>query len=134
MPTCQMIHKAGKLSFLLVCLFLCNACGSSKEAVFVSGTEGQGEITEEMTDMGAKGEEILISETEEENLANRLVNINTAEIEELMTLPGIGEVRATAIIDHRRQEGDFEKIEDIMNVKGIKTGIFSKISSLICVK
>ena len=134
MPTCQMIHKAGKLYFLLVCLFLCNACGNGREAVFVSGTEEQAEIAEEMTDREVAEEEIIISETAEENLANRLVNINTAGIEELMTLPGIGEVRATAIIDHRRQEGNFEKIEDIMNVKGIKTGIFSKISSLICVK
>ena len=87
-----------------------------------------------MTDREVAEEEIIISETAEENLANRLVNINTAGIEELMTLPGIGEVRATAIIDYRRQEGEFEKIEDVMNVKGIKTGIFSKISSLICVK
>ena len=134
MPTCQMIHKAGKLSFLLVCLFLCSACGNSREADFVSGTEEQAEIAEEMTDREVAEEEIIISETAEENLANRLVNINTAGIEELMTLPGIGEVRATAIIDYRRQEGEFEKIEDVMNVKGIKTGIFSKISSLICVK
>ena len=129
-----MIYKAGKLSFLLVCLFLCSACGNSREAVFVSGTEEQAENAEEMTDREVAEEEIIISETAEENLANRLVNINTAGIEELMTLPGIGEVRATAIIDYRRQEGEFEKIEDVMNVKGIKTGIFSKISSLICVK
>ena len=134
MPGSYRIYKAGKLSFLLVCLFLCSACGNSREAVFVSGTEEQAEIAEEMTDREVAEEEIIISETAEENLANRLVNINTAGIEELMTLPGIGEVRATAIIDYRRQEGEFEKIEDVMNVKGIKTGIFSKISSLICVK
>ena len=134
MPYSKMMYKAGKFTFLLVCLFLCSACGNSREAVFVSGTEEQAEIAEEMTDREVAEEEIIISETAEENLANRLVNINTAGIEELMTLPGIGEVRATAIIDYRRQEGEFEKIEDVMNVKGIKTGIFSKISSLICVK
>ena len=63
-----------------------------------------------------------------------LVNINTANAEELMTLPGIGEARAAAIIEYRQQMGEFQEIEDIMNVKGIKTGIFSKINSLICVK
>ena len=63
-----------------------------------------------------------------------MVNINTADKTELMTLPGIGEVRADAIIEHRRNYGEFEQIEDIMNVKGIKNGIFSKINNLICVK
>ncbi len=71
---------------------------------------------------------------ENENSLSQLVNINTADEQELMTLPGIGQVRAAAIVEHRTQEGNFEKIEDIMNVKGIKTGIFSKIYNLICVK
>jgi len=64
----------------------------------------------------------------------KMVNINTADKTELMTLPGIGEVRAAAIIEHRQSYGKFERIEDIMNVKGIKNGIFSKINGLICVK
>lgn len=63
-----------------------------------------------------------------------LVNINTAELTELTTLPGIGQTRAEAIIEYRSNVGKFEKIEDLMNVKGIKEGVFSKISSLICVK
>ena len=63
-----------------------------------------------------------------------MVNINTADKTELMTLPGIGEVRAIAIIEYRQSYGEFKRIEDIMNVKGIKNGIFSKINSLICVK
>jgi competence protein ComEA len=51
-----------------------------------------------------------------------------------MTLPGIGVVRSAAIVEHRENYGDFVNIEDIMNVKGIKNGIFSKINNLICVK
>lgn len=127
MPDSRMRCKAGKLSFLLVCLFLCTACGRT-EAVFESG---KNLVSVEKSEQ----EEIVSEKTEEkEETKPIIVNINTADAEELMTLPGIGRVRAAAIIDYRQQVGSFEKIEDIMNVKGIKTGIFSKINSLICVK
>jgi competence protein ComEA len=58
------------------------------------------------------------------------VNINTAPKEDLDKLPGIGPVKAQAIIEGR----PFEKIEDIMKVKGIKEGEFGKIKELITVK
>ena len=48
-----------------------------------------------------------------------LVNINTAGMEELCTLIGIGEVKAKAIIDWRKENGRFNTIEDITKVKGI---------------
>lgn len=131
MPKSQMIYKAGKFSFLLVCLFLCTACGSRSEAVFEAGAESVTVIAEEKTKVTEGVEEKIQSK---EISQSGLVNINTADAEQLMTLPGIGQVRADAIIEHRQREGDFEKIEDVMNVKGIKTGIFSKISNLICVK
>jgi competence protein ComEA len=58
------------------------------------------------------------------------ININTAAKEELDALPGIGPVKAEAIIEGR----PFKTIEDIKNVKGIKDGEFSKIQDLITVK
>jgi competence protein ComEA len=58
------------------------------------------------------------------------VNINTASKEKLDALPGIGPVKAQAILDAR----PFAKIEDVMRVKGIKQGEFSKIKDLIIVK
>jgi competence protein ComEA len=61
--------------------------------------------------------------------AARLVNLNTAPKEDLDALPGIGPVKAQAIIDSR----PFKTIEDVMKVKGIKEGEFSKIKDLITV-
>ncbi len=70
----------------------------------------------------------------EGNSALGLVNINTADLQQLMTLPGVGQSRAQAIVDYRNEHGSFECIEDIMNVTGIKEGAFSKLKDYICVK
>ena len=60
-----------------------------------------------------------------------LVNINTAGIDELMSLPGIGRVKAEAIIEYRTRNGPFEDIKDIMHVSGIKESAFSVIRAKI---
>ncbi len=62
------------------------------------------------------------------------VNINTADMARLVTLKGIGETRAMAIIEYREKNGGFEKIEDIMNVSGIGESSFGKIKEDICVR
>lgn len=59
------------------------------------------------------------------------VNLNTADKEELMTLTGIGETRAEAILTYREENGSFHSPEDIMNVQGIKEGIYEKIKEQI---
>jgi competence protein ComEA len=60
------------------------------------------------------------------------VNINTATKEELMTVSGIGESKAIAIIDYRKNN-KFNSIEDIMNVSGIGESLFAKIKEYITV-
>ena len=64
---------------------------------------------------------------------NKLVNINTAGKEELMTVRGIGATRAEAIIKYRTENGPFNTCEDLMNVAGIKEGTFAKIRDSITV-
>lgn len=59
------------------------------------------------------------------------VNINTASKEELMTLPGIGEAKALAILAYRQENGSFSSLEELKEVEGIKDGVFSKIKDYI---
>jgi len=62
------------------------------------------------------------------------ININTATIEELDTLPGVGEATANKIVNHRGESGDFKSIEEIKNVNGIGDKKFEDMKGLICVK
>lgn len=66
-------------------------------------------------------------------LEDSRININTAGKEELMTLPGIGENKADAIIAYREAQGRFRSTEELMNISGIKEGVYNKIKDLIIV-
>lgn len=61
------------------------------------------------------------------------ININTATKESLMTLPGIGEAKAERIIAYRNEHGAFSSIEEIMEVEGIKEGMYEKIKDYIVI-
>lgn len=78
-------------------------------------------------------EEYLVQAEREEASAAGLVNINTADIAQLCTLPGIGESRAADIIAYRESHGGFAACEDIMQVTGIKESVYNRISSKITV-
>ena len=58
---------------------------------------------------------------------NKPININTATLDELKNIPGIGEVKAKAIINYRTSKGKFQKIEDIQNVEGIGSKLYEEI-------
>ena len=68
------------------------------------------------------------------NQKNALVNINTATMEQLEALDGIGKVKAKDIITYRQENGSFKKVEDIMRVKGIGPSTYDKIRSVIIAK
>lgn len=91
------------------------------------------------------GEEIIVP-FKEDNIAanssnvsngsstkNQKININTAPVSELESLPGIGEVKANAIVDYRKNNGLFKDIREIINVSGIGNVTFEKIKDLITV-
>ena len=62
---------------------------------------------------------------------NSLININTANKEELLTIPGIGESKAKAIINYRETKGKFKNIEEIQNVDGIGLKLYEEIKIYI---
>lgn len=62
-----------------------------------------------------------------------LININTASVDELCTLPGIGTSKANNIINYRNSNGYFITIEEIKKVSGIGEELFNKIKAYICV-
>lgn len=72
---------------------------------------------------------------EDNDLENiRSFNLNTADIDLLCTLPGIGKVTAQRIIDYRNQVGFIKKIDDLLNVKGIGTAKLNKIKKFLFIE
>lgn len=63
--------------------------------------------------------------------SDEVVNINTANKEQLMKISGVGKTKAEAIIEHREKNGDFKKKEDITKVRGIGKATFEKIKDKI---
>lgn len=68
-----------------------------------------------------------------ETTNNGKISLNTANLDELMSLPGIGEAKALAIINYRNENGNFTKIEDLLNVSGIGEKVFAKLKDFITV-
>lgn len=117
---CDIIDKAGGFTEYASTMYL------NQAELIIDGQKIYVPTVEEVE----AGASLLYSSAEEED---GKVNLNTASKEELMTLTGIGESKAEAIIAYREDNGGFETIEDIQNISGIKEAVFSTIEDQICV-
>lgn len=91
--------------------------------------------TDLSNDASIKKEDLITNEVNKENTTNqeKLININKATKEELMTLSSIGEAKAEKIIEYRNLNGSFKTIEDIKNVSGIGDKLYDTIKAYITV-
>lgn len=113
-------------------VFACEEYDSTRPEL--SDGDADGTLSSQEQDEGNLSGAGTDTQPEKESRADELVDINAAGAEELMTLNGIGETRAAAIIKFREQNGPFVSIEEIMLIPGIKEGIFSKIQDQIVVR
>ena len=81
--------------------------------------------------VGEEAEEIPAGATSKEEAKEGKVNINTATVEELKTLKGVGEKKAEAIIEYRKKNGSFKTKEDLMKVRGIGKKLFESFEERI---
>lgn len=89
---------------------------------------------DEQTEYITSGAGENVSSSTAQTSDSKIININTATVEELSTLPGIGNAIAERIVAYRMQNGKFENVEDIKNVTGIGDSKFNNIKDLITVK
>lgn len=121
--------KAARGAVIIICLiFVLFTFGRYYERVqgaesFTIYTESPGEVQALTPAAGAPAAADMTA----------LTNINTAGSDELIKLPGIGEVLAERIIDYRSENGAFESISDIMAVTGIGEAKYLAIRDYICV-
>lgn len=138
-------EKTGQLIYVYVCGHV-NAPGVyalSEDARICDALEMAGGVTEDgqpealnQAEHMADGQTLYVpgwdeTVTAEVEVKDGLLDINRADKESLMTLPGIGESKADVIIQYREEHGDFTAIEDLMEIPGIKEGVFNKIKDKI---
>ena len=105
------------------------AGGVTKDAA--DDSVNQAEVLSDGQQLEILSEEQMSRNELTETFDSGKMNINKATKEDLMTLSGIGESKADAIIRYREENGNFNSIEEIMEIEGIKEGVFRKIEEQI---
>jgi comEA protein len=96
--------------------------------------EGWKSVNDEVKAALVQPEEVKPEEVKPEEVQqnkNSPININQADVKELGNLPGIGPVKAQAIVDYRTENGNFQSKEEIMKVKGIGPKTYERLQLLI---
>ena len=66
-----------------------------------------------------------------EQMQSAMVNINSADLKQLIKLPGVGKKKAQAIIDYREANGDFASLEELAKVKGVGKKMLAKLDGKV---
>ena len=135
---CGAVQKPGVYEFLpgqRICDAIAAAGGLSEQAAGDSLNQAEvlsdGQMLRVLTTEEAAVATVQPGQETAESSRDGRVDINTADASALMSLPGIGQSKADAIIAYRNEHGAFKAPEELMNISGIKEGVYQKIKDSI---
>lgn len=135
---CGAVQKPGVYELLSgqrICDAIAAAGGLSEQAAGDSLNQAEvlsdGQMLRVLTTEEAAAATVQPGQETAESSRDGRVDINTADASALMSLPGIGQSKADAIIAYRNEHGAFKAPEELMNISGIKEGVYQKIKDSI---
>ena len=135
---CGAVQKPGVYELLpgqRICDAIAAAGGLSEQAAGDSLNQAEvlsdGQMLRVLTTEEAAAATVQPGQETAESSRDGRVDINTADASALMSLPGIGQSKADAIIAYRNEHGAFKAPEELMNISGIKEGVYQKIKDSI---
>ena len=135
---CGAVQKRGVYELLpgqRICDAIAAAGGLSEQAAGDSLNQAEvlsdGQMLRVLTTEEAAAATVQPGQETAESSRDGRVDINTADASALMSLPGIGQSKADAIIAYRNEHGAFKAPEELMNISGIKEGVYQKIKDSI---
>jgi competence protein ComEA len=120
------LNKAQLLLWLMILMTLSMSWAKAETAQYTQWKATQQAHDQRLKTSDTEAKHYLSKPTLNANTSGDKVNLNTANIEQLQQLHGIGQKKAEAIVDYRSKNGKFKTIEEIQQVKGIGPALYSK--------